>query len=217
MKPLFGLAFLILFVGSSAGCLKPKTKPPTPPQNEYKAQDSPENVLNNLQVSYRRKEIEEYSKLLRTDFIFVFQPGDEPIGFEDGFWTREADTTSTDGLFSSDDVSDVTIDLTFGAAAPATELNFPPGTMKIRVNPTFLEVDVISTNTTLQVDGDIQDMFFLPGVEANGEDPALWYLIEWRDIKGGGAAPKRFQPQSDGTPGLEPVSWSELRGRNPGR
>ena len=103
----------------------------------------------------------------------------------------------------------IEIDLTYGDAEPATEIELLD-TMKIRVNPTKLVVDD-RNGFTYVVDGDIQDMFF----RAN-EDSTRWTLLEWRDIPSGGGvgAPGRgSQPLSgDAAPGgnTRHVSWGEL-------
>src|SRR5258706_6035979 len=49
----------------------------------YSIPTAPESLINNLQVSYRRREIDEYAKLLAPEFKFMFQPIDaNTIGTE---------------------------------------------------------------------------------------------------------------------------------------
>ena len=202
--------FMAVTVTFLHGCLfKPDKVDPVENKGDYKELTSPENVLNNLIVSYQRREIEPYAKLLSRDYIFKFQPGDEPRDLDRGYWTFEEDSTGTNGLFSTPLVSKIEINLTYGAADTATEEEMPEGTMKIRVNPTNLTVDQ-TDGVTQVVDGDIQDMFFRRGT---GADSTRWYLFEWRDIPGGGGvgAPGRREPQTleDGRK-VRHVTWGEL-------
>lgn len=152
---------------------------------EYRPRNSPEAVVNNLVVSYRRREIEKYAELLHKEFIFRFQDGDEPPDLGRQFWTHDEDSTGTAALFQSHLVTDIFIDLTYRNAEPATEVDLV-GTMKIRVTPMKLAVDVVDGAVYL-AEGDIQDLFFERGEAA---DSTNWYLIEWRDIPGGGGIGK---------------------------
>ena len=94
----------------------------------------------------------------------------------------------------------------------AEELGMPPGTMKIRIDHTFLEVDE-ATGIIWQVDGDIQDMFFRRGVSEKGENAAYWFLIEWRDIPGGSTAPRARILESGGEVAVPRVSWGQIKAR----
>ena len=179
----------------------------------YLEPTSPENLIANLMESYDRKEIEEYAKLLAPEFIFKFQPADLDL-IEDEFWTRGQDSTGTAGLFGSPVVGDIRINLVHGPAEATDELSFDPGVMLVRINPTQLEVDQIGGSKkgiTYQVDGDIQDMFFRQGKAELGENPAHWFLVEWRDIPNpAGAAGTRIgagvRPAS-----VESSTWGQLK------
>ena len=197
-----GLAAVVL-----AGCIFSPTKTdPIVDLGDYKDQDTPENVINNLQVAYRRKEIERYAPLLRHDFIFKFQDGDVAL-IGTSFWTRDQDSTGTGGLFSSNEIANIRIDLTHGPARPSDDLDLPDA-MKIRVAPTKREVEQLP-DIILLVDGDIQDFFLEKGDPEFGENPDWWYIVEWRDLPDAGGV---------GAPGLggaaeesESLSWSMLR------
>ena len=174
------------------------------PNTLYLEQTSPENVIHNLEVSYLERDIDQYIKLLAPEFIFKVQPVDVAAYGE--FFTRDQDSAGTEALFTSPLVSNIRILLTYGAAIDSIEAGFPPGTKKIRVQPTFLEVDE-TTGITWQVDGDIQDMFFRRGIAENGENSAYWFLIEWRDIPGGGTAPRAGTLDPGGT------TWGRIKAR----
>ncbi len=196
---------ILLIAGFAGGCIfSPSTTDPVIESGEYKEQTSPENVLNNLQVAYRRKESAPYAVLLRKDFIFRFQEVDQTeIGTE--FWTRDQDSTGTHGLFNSPDISTIEIELTHGPATESDDLDLPDA-MKIRVSPTKLEV-LRLPDTTLLVDGDIQDFFFEKGDPDRGEDPELWYIVEWRDIPSAGGVGALTTLAADG---VRRVSWGRL-------
>ena len=209
MKQFFLLGvFVVLAVFAMDGCIfDPDKDPPGTGDGDYKPLTSPENVMNNLVVSYRRREIQKYAEFLDKEFIFRFQDGDEPPELGREFWTHDEDSTGTEALFNSPSVSDISVDLTYGAAEEAEELGME-GTMKIRVTPMKLTVDDVD-GTTFLVEGDIQDMFFRNG---EGADSTSWTLIEWRDSPGAGGvgAPGVHTLAEDGN--VVHVSWGELLG-----
>jgi hypothetical protein len=188
------------------GCTKQPTCPPPPPEVSYKPLTSPENALYNLISSYRRREIEKYTEFLHKEFIFRFQDGDAPSGLGREFWTHDEDSTGTAALFNSLEVTDIFIDLTYRNAEPATEVDLV-GTMKIRVTPMKLAVDDV-TGTTYLAEGDIQDLFFERGEAA---DSTNWYLIEWRDLPGGGGIGKAVAEPL--IPTVEKTTWGKLKQR----
>lgn len=204
------VAVAALSILSVKGCIFSPKKEDPQPIAEFVPQTSPEAVVANLVASYRLQNIEEYSRLLAPEYIFKFQPVDA-AQLETEFWTRDQDTTGTDALFSTPLVSQITINLTHGNAVPTNEVDFPPGTMTIRINQTQLEVDQTDGITWLAQD--IQDMFFRQGDFEAGEDSTNWFLIEWRDIPTSGAPRLGDDPLSakSASPGVTPISWGALR------
>jgi hypothetical protein len=203
---------VLLLVAPLAGCIfDPKTEPPPPPRNEYAQPTAPESLVVNLQVSYRRQEIDKYADLLATDFRFFFQPVDQAQNGES--WNADQDSTGTDALFRTPEVSTIRIELVHGPAEEPTEIGFDPDVLKIRINNVQLEVDQVSGTTLLVTD--VQDMYFRPGRDAFGEDPERYYILEWRDIPPAGGAPT-IAPLAYGDgaeSGDETVSWGALRSR----
>ncbi len=143
-------------------------------------QESPEAVLAGLIDAYLERDSERYAPLLHPDFRFYFQDGDEPPDLGRDYWTRSEDSTGTAHLLNSPVVTDIRLDLPHLPAEPATEVGLE-NTMKIRIHPTRVDVDDVG-GTTYRVYGDIQDMFFVRGDAPD----TCWYLLEWRDIWGGG-------------------------------
>ena len=180
MKALLGHAVILLsFAGILMGCDDDVEAPGTQ-HSPYAAPTAPESLLTNLQLSYRRREIKEYAKLLAPEFIFKFQPIDaNEIGTN--FWTRDQDSTGTRALLTTNLVSEIRINLIYGVRD--TTINFPGTPMdslKIRIITTDLQVD--QTDGTTWVVTDQQDMFFRKGLEAHGENPNYWWLYEWDDL-----------------------------------
>lgn len=174
-----------------------ESTPPVP--TDYKPLTEPDNVIHNLEESYRRREVEPYAELLAPEFRFVFQPdpGDPPGTSRQ--WNRNQDSTGTGNLFRASEVTQIRIELLRGEAAPATEAGLEH-TMKIRVLGTFLDVD-LDNGTTLRVSGDVQDYFVRRGDPDAGEDER-WYLVEWRDISGAALA---LNPEA------EDISWGQIK------
>lgn len=180
-RSVLGLLLLALWTGLFASACSDEEDcincPPVVP--DFVPQTSPEAVVANLVEAYRKRNIEEYSRLLAPEFIFKFQPVDvQHVGAE--FWTRDQDTTGTDALFGTPLVSQITLVVTHGSATLTEEIGFPPGTMTIRLDTVQLEVDQTDGITWLV--RDIQDMFFRAGNQDNGENPDFWFLLEWRDV-----------------------------------
>lgn len=170
----------------AVGCTKPGGPPPDP--ETYKERTSPANVVNNVIVSYKKREIDRYAELLADDFQFYFDEETRPVGIPI-FWNRLEDSTGTGNLFSASDVTDIRITLTYGNDVPVTQVG-RESWRKITVTDTFLEVDKPPVGggevLTLRVDGDLQDFYFrkgkAPGDTLPGSTTAnLWYLVEWRD------------------------------------
>ena len=192
---------------SLKGCIfsPEKGDPPPPNYGDYKEPTAPESLLNNLQVSYRRREIERYAQILAPEFIFRFQPVDQnEIGKE--FWTHDEDSVGTRALLTTPEVTEIRISLLF--STQDTTVNFP-GTpidsVKIRILTTNLEVD--QTNEVSWVVSDQQDMFFRLGKIENGEDPTHWFLYQWDDLPS--LASPGLSPLSTGGSGVQPIrrSW----------
>jgi len=201
----------VLFLGVACltGCIfTPEKKIVPPVRGVYSEPTAPESLITNLQVSYRNREVDHYAQILAPEFIFKFQPLDaNDIGSD--FWTRDQDSTGTRALLTATLVSDIKITLLYGARD--TTINFP-GTpldsLKIRIINTELEVDQTDGITWLVTDQ--QDMFFRAGIEANGENPARWFLYEWDDIPT--AAAPGIGPLSAGSYGNQEkaLSWGAL-------
>ena len=168
-------------------------------QAHYSLPTAPESLITNLQVSYRNREIEHYAQILAPEFIFKFQPLDaNDIGSD--FWTRDQDSTGTRALLTATLVSDIQINLIYGARD--TTINFPRtplDSLKIRIINTDLQVD--QTDGITWVVTDQQDMFFRKGKAENGENPDYWWLYEWDELP---------TPALLGV-GISPTTWGKLK------
>jgi len=176
--------FLIVLVPGCDTSYPPdtcRTPPCHPPFGSlYVSPTVPENLLYNLQVSYRNREIEHYAQLLAPELIFQFQPIDaNDIGTQ--FWTRDQDSKGTRALLTTTLVSEIRINLTYSGRD--TTINFP-GTpldsLKIRIITTDLQVD--QTDGITWVVTDQQDLFFRKGLPAKAENPNYWWIYEWDDL-----------------------------------
>lgn len=205
-----GLVLTVAATSILQGCIFNPTVKPGDVFKNYKPQDSPENVVWNLQESYRHREIEQYAKLLAPEFIFKLQPQDVlELGTE--FYTHDEDSTGTDALFSTNKVSGIVIDLLYTAVEPANDVELPNDAVKIRINQVNLKVDETS-GISWQVT-DIQDMFFRPGRLAASEDTTKWFLMEWRDIPATLAPGVRPASTEMATPDARTTTWGQLLAR----
>jgi hypothetical protein len=179
---------------------------PLPGPHQYHVPTAPESVLVNLQVSYRRREIEPYARLLSPEYVFNGLPSDvQDLGLGPFPVTAMEDSIATALLFRTSLVSSIRIALTHGPAEPVADLSFPPGTMPLHVDRTDLEVD--------QADGIIwlvtnpQDFYFRRGLATAGEDTTHWFLSAWTEVDTtSGGSP----PESTASP-VRPISWGALQ------
>ena len=209
-RTLRNVLFLGVAVLSLKGCIfTTDPEPPEPPDTGTYAQPTaPESLINNLQVSYRRREIQEYAKILAPEFIFKFQPVDQgTIGKE--FWTHDEDSVGTEALLEAPVVQEIVISLLFsGRDTTWNTPGTPVDTLKIRILTTDLQVN--QTDDISWVVTDQQDMFFRSGKPENGEDPTRWFLYEWDDIPS--LASPGISPLSAAGPETQPLrrSWGTM-------
>jgi len=208
--------FLVL-VGTAlavmaAGCIfSPKTEEVVIDLGEYsKALTHPDSLINDLEVSYQRREIVHYAPLLGNEFIFHFLPKDAP-DIPNGEWNRDQDSTGTYRLFNDATVVGIAIALKW--FAPVSDTIQGEAVQRVEVSYTDLKVDINGGETTLQVQGDRQNFYFQQGDQL-GEDPDRWYIVDWEDLGTADGKPSR-ERQSLGSRiqagGVIPVSLSELR------
>ena len=185
---LLPLAFsFALLLGVNSGCTKKDTIPPVV-EDYINPRTKPSDVVKNLQLAYKRRNIVEYARLLGNDFQFWFDPDTRPDNVPE-FWTRQQDSTGTGNLFAATDVSDIRITLTYGADVADNTIGHE-GWRKIRVTDTFLEVDKVppvGEVITLRVDGDVQDYYLRKGrtpgdTLASSPTSKEWFLVEWHDL-----------------------------------
>jgi|GEM_PF-593124 len=202
MKTVHGraLVLVLLMAGFFAGC-DDDVESPKPEPAPYAAPTEPESLITNLQLSYRRREIKEYAKLLAPEYIFKFQPIDaNDIGTPS--WTRDQDSTGTQALLTTPEVSEIRLSLIPGARDLTVDATPPVDSLKIRIITTDLQVD--QTDGTTWVVTDQQDFFFRQGKAANGEDPTHWFIYEWDDL------PTLAAPQLLLGPAA-PTTWGKIK------
>ncbi|HEX7878651.1 MAG TPA: hypothetical protein VF720_04545 [Candidatus Eisenbacteria bacterium] len=180
-----GLLFGALALTGTYGCTEIDDGPQDP--GRYEPQTSEDNVINNLQVAYRQRQIGKYAELLASDFQFYFDPKTRgQLGIE--FWSRTTDSLQTEVLFNSSDVTSIKIELTWPkrSASGAGYLTPREGWTKLFLTDVFLDVDVQTPGqpvTTLRVEDQTQRFYFRKGRTYPPSGPAdtLMYLVEWRD------------------------------------
>jgi len=196
---LFSVLGLFAFLGCVFGC---DADAPTPPQlsNEpvYHQPTAPESLLANLELSYHRREIQEYTHLLAPEFTFKFQPLDA-ITFGSDYLTHDQDSTDTRALLTTPAVSDIRLVLISGGRDPSIDIEAPVDSIKMRILTTDLQID--QRDGLTWVVNDQQDFFFRQGKVALGEDPTHWFIYEWIDV------PTLHAP---GLP-VMPTTWGSMK------
>ena len=176
---ILGLSPLLLVNGCTEGVVKI--------DDEIKPQTSEDNVLDNFQVAYRKKLINEYARLLANDFQFYFDPVTRAqLGIE--FWTRTEDSLRTEQLFTSPEVTKIVIELDWPARSAIGAGFLAPrnGWTKLFLTDVYLDVDFAPIGqevTTFRVEQQQQRFFFRRGRTnpPSGPSDTLMYIVEWRD------------------------------------
>src|SRR5215831_12340378 len=96
----------------------------------YSIPSAPESLINNLQVSYRRREVDEYAKLLAPEYVFKFQPIDaNTIGKDHS--TRTEDSTGTASLLKTTEVSQIRLNLSYEGRDSTMDKAPPVDSLKV--------------------------------------------------------------------------------------
>jgi hypothetical protein len=176
-------------------------------------QTSPDNVLKNLQTSYKTRDIEQYAPLLADDFRFyIAQNTRDELGLPE-FWTRGQDSLVTARMFSSPQVNDIRITIQYSPTPTADAAH--PGWNRIVAGDEFLELEIKAQpgeteGITLVVDGQVQRFYFRMGrspADTLSTSPTsrLFYLVEWVD-EGLSLTKPLGAPEAS-----EPSTWSRLK------
>jgi hypothetical protein len=158
------------------------------PPSALQAQVTEDAVLNNLQVAYRNKDINEYSKLLADDFQFYFDAKTRQDKGLPPFWTRLTDSTQTERLFKSDQVSRISIKLTWPpkSAKPVNQIGREDWTY-YDILDVLLDVDLAPTTDnpdgfTFRVEDQRQRFYFRKGkTKPAAPGDTLMYIVQWED------------------------------------
>jgi len=192
LLPLIGAVPLVLLL---MGCpFSPKDEPPPKPVNPYVPQTSPENVLKNLETAYTKKEIARFDSLLYDSeaagdltegYTFVFWSEDVRLGnVPDAQWGREEEVRSANSMFSSSEVEDIDIKLTWAPPYRDNTLGHE-GQWIIYVTNASLSVVTRPPNMTepliLKVDANLA-RFRFKCQWVNTEGDSLWRIVRWEDL-----------------------------------
>jgi hypothetical protein len=204
LLPLIGAAPLALML---LGCpFSPDKEKPKPTPDPYLPQTKPENVLENLQTSYINREITRFDSLLfdseapgadsTEGYTFRFWATDVTNGnVPDATWGRAEEILSASSMFSSSEVENIDIKLTY---TPPYYDNTQGHEGQQIIYVTNASLSVVARKqgepepTTYRVDSNFARFRFkAQWVNATGD--SLWRIIYWEDL-GTGSAAKRAAP-----------------------
>jgi len=184
MKAQLTCALVLVALAALFGC-DDEESPRIGNGSVYAIPIAPESLIVNLQHSYRRREIEEYAKLLAPEFKFYFQPVEQgTIGKE--YWNRNEESTGTRALLTTPEVSQIRLTLIPGGRDSTIDHAPPADSVRIRILTTDLQVD--QTNEITWVVTDQQDMFFRRGHPLTERTLSHWFMYEWHDLPSLGSA-----------------------------
>lgn len=190
---LLWVAILVVTTGLLSGCgiFSPdetKEKPPVDTGPGIVPQTTQDAVVNNFKVSYEKKLIEEYDKVLDENFVFYFAQTDvDQLGVEPS-WNRAAEMASATKMFTGQPGTTpggqpqepiTGFQLTLNPDTPAWDDNVPAqyaGTQRRSYSVTMTVT--FQGGGTVAVRG-IQDFYVAP-VQVNGT--TLYKLRYWVDF-----------------------------------
>jgi hypothetical protein len=182
---------------------------------------SPDNVLNNLAVSYDGRDMEEFGKLLDGGFTFRFTHHDvvqfEELVPDEGQWSRSEEIETTDFMFSLHGAPDETylsikeIDMDVipsVSAVPCNMVGAPPGTvektaqLRLTVKQKRPDRDLVVITRPL--------FYFAPDSSSTPVTWKIWMIEDDIEV----AEPNAVFRAADGrTPvPIEEVSWGFVKG-----
>jgi hypothetical protein len=183
------LALGFVAIGLLTGCpwspKKTVTTPVTP--SDYLPQTSPANVLQNLQTSYKNRNIDEYTKLFATDFTFVFNPLDPEVPDHPNppSWGLVDEIEATKNMFTNELVTKIELtSYVLGVPEKADSLYYGPRAWKVQVNEANLQVATRTADgdlLTYLVQGTTEVFFFREEPTKPIEGRPTWYIFRWED------------------------------------
>lgn len=189
------MVWIVAMLALIPGCLfsPDKQEPKNPGDGDYQLRTTIGGVMNNLLVSYRKRDIDRYLELFHPAFNFVFDPQDV-IDDPDipPSWDYNEERSSTRNMFEAELVERITIDFVPGPALDAGEADqgnwpLPSGTKKVIVTAVELNVDTRDPlggeNIIYRVNGDQAIFFLVQDSTETQEGLPVWKIFEWRDVK----------------------------------
>jgi hypothetical protein len=168
--------------------------------------------MENIQRSYRTRDIEAYARLLANDFQFFFDPATRnQVGIE--FWTRTEDSLRTEMLFTAPEVTRIVLELDWPRGSATNAGFLPPrhAWTKLFITDVLLEIDFAPPGedvTTFRVENQQQRFYFHRGRTTPPSGPAdtLVYIVEWRDMGTGSSSGRGVMLTN------APTTWSRIKG-----
>ena len=107
---------------------------------EYLPRTSPENVIENLEASYRNRDLDGYVDQLDPEFVFAATDADVEVDFDQLSYDDEIATA--ENMF--DNVDAITITLDHSGAAPSDRAEYPPEDGYLKLLVPSVRLDVLS-------------------------------------------------------------------------
>jgi len=196
-RALAAIPFLVLLSCSGPSSPDEGAIPTVPGEEDRLATAGPESVLLGLEAAYTQQDLAAVNRLFSGRYVFHTHP--EFLGLEE--LTRTQAVRALRALFADPEVESVTLDLEFGPAEPAGDLDHPEW-LEFDVSAATLEVSRRREDgemVVLEVEG-TPARFIVgrgPGVSRN----APWQIMSQWDL---------YESDSQGERSTVSSTWSEL-------
>jgi len=181
----------VIFVGMFGACfLNPEEVTvddpgPSGPTQKYEPLTERNSVLNNLELAYKERNINEYDRVLDENFTFFFADGDVSNGNTPEQWSREAEVGATRNMFDenfpgTNPIVRIELDLQFKNAVwvEITPDEAPTETWFTATVPYTFTIDALPDQTWITQGVPTAQYTVRP----QGTTPETYKLVQWRDL-----------------------------------
>ncbi len=177
-------------------------------QDPYLPRTSPENLLDNLLLTYEHRDAAQFDSLLDEEFVFHFSEEDQDIGVR---LLRAAEIPIHEGMFDSEMIQALDLSFTAGDITLDEERTTPEDSVWVA---TLSNVDLYLFGKFPQFpdegpwgfemeNGRERFWFHRSGeVDPDSGEP-IWTIVEWRELTG--------KSDVSASPAVEQTSWGEIK------
>jgi ketosteroid isomerase-like protein len=177
-------------------------------QDSYLPRTSPENLLENLLLAYKHRDVAQFNSLLDEEFVFHFSEEDQDIGVR---LLRAAEIPIHDAMFGPDYIQNLTLSYHVDDITLDEERTTPADSVWVA---TLSNVDLYLFGKFpqfpdedpwgFQMENGRERFWFHRSSEVDPDSgEPVWTIIEWRELG--------FRSDLSASPSVASTSWGEIK------